>query len=75
MAETRQTKAVGYDPTFKRNQIEQRRDRMAAYAERLLEEILRRARWSARDRDRIAEYIDGVVGNEVALAAGKRGGQ
>lgn len=74
MAETRQTKAVGTDPSTKHSLLEQRRDRMAAYAQHVLEKILRRARWSAADRDQIAEYIDSVVGKEVALVR-KRGGQ
>lgn len=47
---------------------ERRRARIEAAATDLLERILRRRRWSARDRDEIADFLERLVVTETKRA-------
>lgn len=56
--------------------FERRRARMEEAAVDMLERILRRRRWSANDKDRIADFLDRLVGDEIMrerLRAGQGG--
>lgn len=45
--------------------LEARRARMEARAEAILEKVLKRQRWTVPDRDRIADYLERVVNEEM----------
>lgn len=47
------------------NDQESQRERMVPRAEHILEKILHRQRWSAEDRDRLVDYLQTVVNNEI----------
>lgn len=51
-----------------RNGIESKRIRMEIAAEKLLNNVLKRRRWLAQDRDKIADFLFALVSDEVIKA-------
>lgn len=54
---------------------ERRRLRMENAAEKILETVLRRRRWTATDRDRIAEVIEQAAIEEVKIMRNRGAGR
>ena len=50
------------------NDLESQRERMVPRAEHILEKIFHRQRWSADDRDRLVDYLQTIVNNEISRA-------
>lgn len=70
MRDARQTtsRIVGGESKSERDRV-----RMEMAAERLLENVLRRRRWAAQDRDAIAAFLGSLVDEEVRQAAASKG--